>query len=1044
MTDPNSFNTYTGADYGGLNVDDSQMDWLKSKKRDEPLIAAASGSSVPHIRQVFHRYNTDVSRQRAIPAFGTRTCRTDVSTIGRREANDPVFQALDENSPELHSLSEKRQLSFLPGLRNRQGWTYDRVREEYKERKVKERDNRFGLSLWTKIKTKVYCELYKDKLLGFVNSAERRLIFVILDLIVDFLFCILYMVEMQMSEVTGFSPHWLWVDRPTVVWYLMILLTCENIISRLAQILFTQTTRYSTIISLYTFLDVVTGAPVIVSLFIKHGQYLYVPYFLRSIVVVWRIKRAIRNVISINADRLYDPLLMKLIVLVAYIIIIVYNGMAAFQYFELMFANTNYNLIDSFYFTITTVSTVGYGDIVPKSIPAKFVVILLIVVVLTILPGLISGMLETLNQKHSGGGSYERIRDSNLIVICGVFDRIQSVRDILNGFLHQERQSTTTHLVFLGREKPTVQIKVLFNMPSYKNRVTYLHGSVLNTQDLKRASVETASAVFMLSDHNVADSIEEDENNTLRTWAIHVYAPHVPIYTYNHHPFTSAYQKRVVRQTISPQEFQQALIGHNCLYKGSATLILNLLYNSRPIDKYSEPWQAQYDDGSGNEIYSGLVNPIFVGKPFTFVSWYLFQEFQAILFAVSVYVKKSNSHHIVLNPGSHYLLGPKDICYYISQGPEEVNDISNLSQSQFETSLKHIEYLTPSERDLLMNPHVSSKYTACNRRSVIEKFPSFNSDIIIGQPPPRYEDLDTPLCHLLKYPIESAEKIILPDARRMTGHILICSGYSDPFRLICTLRAAHITSSEHRHIIILRSQPPTEDEVRILGVFPDVYFVIGDVRSEKDLLRAGILGCSRLIILRKQNVAQKHDEYVDTSVIMCNQLARRILKQHDACKYIMVELVEQENVKLLQATDKHCKDKFTKVFTHAGIYASGQVFVDCSIDHLFYLSYHNKAIMKLVKLLCGLRSQKDLALDTKLDITSSYLCYIKVPEKFVGMSYNSLYRELATEQGIIPLGLFRAPDLDLGNTTPFVFTNPVPAMLLKNDDLVYVLKVTFD
>ncbi|KAK9720618.1 hypothetical protein K7432_004028 [Basidiobolus ranarum] len=1038
-------NMEAAADCGELNVDDSQMDWVKHKKSDDPLLTKTCQAPKPPTRQAFHRYNTDTARVRTIPAVGTRTTRSEFSTFGKRDANDPVFQALDENSPELHALSEKRQMSLLQVLRTRHGWTYDAIRDEYKSRKERQRKNERGHSFRSYIKTLLNYEFYQDKFLSFVNSQQRRIFFIILDLIADALFCVLYLVEMQMSDVTEFSPTWLWIQRPAVVWYLMIAMTCENIISRLLRITFSPGSRWSVIISLYTFLDLITGVPVICSIFLTHGQYLYVPYFLRSIVVVWRIKRALNiRMDSGVADKLYDPLLMKLTVLVAYIVIIVYNGMAAFQYFELMFGNKNYEIIDSFYFTIITVSTVGYGDIAPNSIPAKFVVIVLIIVVVTILPGLISDTIETLNQKKAGGGSYDKNQSSNLIVVCGSFDRIQRVQDVLNGFLHQERQSAMTNLVFLGCDQPTVQVSTLLNTPAYKGRVTYLQGSVLDTRDLQRACVEKAQAVFLLSDRDAEDTIEEDENNTLRVWSIHIHASHVPIYTYNLHPYTSIYQKSVTKQTICPKEFQQALIGHNCLYKGSATLILNLLYNSRPIDKYSEPWQAQYDDGSGNEIYSGHVNPVFVGKPFAYVSWYIYQEFQAILFAVNVYVKRSDTHHLVLNPGSHYELDSKDICYYISQSPQEVQDISNMTPSEFENSLNHIQYLTPTEQDLLTNPHASSKHSCCKRKSIIGRFPSINPNIIIGQPVPLYEQSVTPLCHLLKYPIDTVDQMILSDARRMAGHILICSGFSNPFRLICTLRAAHITESEHRTIVILRSTPPSESDVKTLGAFPDVFFVVGQKRSEQDLLRAGILGASRIIILRKQDFSQKHNEYVDTTVIMCNQLVRRILKQHDESKYIIVEIVEQANVKLLQATNSHHRDKFTNIFTHTSSYASGQVFVDCSIDHLFYQSYHNGAIMKIVKLLCGLRSQKDIAFDTKLNITSSYLCYIQVPPKFVGRPYDALYRELATEQGIIPLGLLRAPSMDLGNISPFVLTNPVPAILLRDHDLIYVLKVSFD
>lgn len=42
--------------------------------------------------------------------------------------------------------------------------------------------------------------------------------------------------------------------------------------------------------------------------------------------------------------------------------------------------------MDSFYFTIITLSTVGYGDIVPKTWIAKLFVVVMILISITLLP----------------------------------------------------------------------------------------------------------------------------------------------------------------------------------------------------------------------------------------------------------------------------------------------------------------------------------------------------------------------------------------------------------------------------------------------------------------------------------------------------------------------------------------------------------------------------------------------------------------------------------------------------------------------------------
>lgn len=48
--------------------------------------------------------------------------------------------------------------------------------------------------------------------------------------------------------------------------------------------------------------------------------------------------------------------------------------------------------------------------------------------------------------------------------------------------------------------------------------------------------------------------------------------------------------------------------------------------------------------------------------------------------------------------------------------------------------------------------------------------------------------------------------------------------------------------------------------------------------------------------------------------------------------------------------------------------------------------------------------------------------------------------ELALNQGMIPIGLLRERDVEeLGNEMPFVFTNPPPSLVLRGNDLVYVI-----
>jgi hypothetical protein len=57
-----------------------------------------------------------------------------------------------------------------------------------------------------------------------------------------------------------------------------------------------------------------------------------------------------------------------------------------------------------------------------------------------------------------------------------------------------------------------------------------------------------------------------------------------------------------------------------------------------------------------------------------------------------------------------------------------------------------------------------------------------------------------------------------------------------------------------------------------------------------------------------------------------------------------------------------------------------------------------------------------------------------------GRPFLELFQELVMNHGIVPLGIYRAADESgLGNELPFVYTNPLASMLLKETDIICVL-----
>ncbi|KAI9470066.1 MAG: hypothetical protein EXX96DRAFT_588667 [Benjaminiella poitrasii] len=67
-----------------------------------------------------------------------------------------------------------------------------------------------------------------------------------------------------------------------------------------------------------------------------------------------------------------------------------------------------------------------------------------------------------------------------------------------------------------------------------------------------------------------------------------------------------------------------------------------------------------------------------------------------------------------------------------------------------------------------------------------------------------------------------------------------------------------------------------------------------------------------------------------------------------------------------------------------------------------------------------------------------HLTSIPMPPEYVDLSFMILFKALLIRYEVLAIGLYRAPCSILGNELPFVYVNPVPSIILKASDMVYV------
>ncbi|KAJ3414468.1 potassium channel, sub T, member 2 [Chytridiales sp. JEL 0842] len=985
--------------------------------------AITISTSIPTIDDDHDIGHIDITKPKKLPP--RRATFTSIFE-SRNSCSDVLLNHLDSRHKEVQQVA-----AINKGiLRKHRPFNLNSVRQAYQmqqdSRREAKKSSKRNLAL--RQATLIVNWLWKSFKELFSNSTAYIIFFMLFDVISDVLFCILYLVEIQFNVmnaedpyVASKTPRWLWISRPREIFVIGVCFSALNMVSFVTRVAFADN-RWRAFFKWTGVVDLITSVPFIVAYQLQDGNLLYVPYFLRAVVVMSRLKGVLRlrgatNILRVGAVQ------ERLILVVGALLCIIYCGICAFQYAEFYLAGSSQvrlDLMDSFYFIIISISTVGYGDITPKSLPGKWVVIFMIFVALAVLPGLISSAVETATLQSTGGGSYIRGKIKFVVVISSV-NMVYRIVDLMETFLDEEQGEEKMHIVILAPDAPLPQIKTIISQSLYKDRVTYLVGNGLDVSDFKRVQLQYASAVYIMADRKAPVARKEDERNTLRAWAIHEYAPEVPLFLSNLLPETESYQEQTTTAVLCVDDLKQLILAQTTLYSGAATLIINLVHKLIPADSYDYPWKAQYGDGAGNELYSTPVNSVLVGQGFSQTAFYLYREFQVILIGLQSTLGCKTGYHYMLNPGRDYMIQEKDTLIIIAQSPLDIKKINRLTLDQFKNSL------SANSGEFDENTFKTCRFDAndADKSPDCEKSPN-------------------------KAKLRMAD-CILKSANDMVGHLLVCTGDYNVFKFLCSMRASHRLSDEYYPIVLLCTVPPTDEEFEYLNRFPDIYFVIGDPRFKRDLLRAGLNGAEKVLIMNL--TGRDTDDFSDSGALMVSHLIYSMYSSKGQKKTVILDLSRRTNINYLSPAAKKSKKTIQSQsaisttlvdegldYLSAPVFAAGRVIVASMLDCMLYQLVKNPTVLEVVKQLCGVRTAKDVKLDKQMNINPAHLCQVNVPDSLVGRPFVELFDEFSIRHGVVPIGIYRASDNDgLGNRLPFVYTNPLASLLLKENDVVYVL-----
>mmetsp|Transcript_12226 Transcript_12226/g.27694 ORF Transcript_12226/g.27694 Transcript_12226/m.27694 type:complete len:1083 (+) Transcript_12226:66-3314(+) len=310
----------------------------------------------------------------------------------------------------------------------------------------------------------------------------------------------------------------------------------------------------------------------------------------------------------------------------------------------------------SFYWMVTTVSTVGYGDFSPTTVLSRLFICLAIITGVSWFGVATSNLLE-LKATMDQGRDHRKLPGKQHVVIAG--GGVHEYNTLLVSLLGQlyggpadEHEVTPKTVLMASKLLDTLFFNELLERVPFHRRqkVSYFAGSAMVPSDLKKVSIKTAMMVIIVANPMVEDRMQEDGENLMRAMAILEANPaaNLRLMLLNPESQTWAVSAGIAEEwCIAAHELKVNMLAQCCRCHGYASL-LSLLLRADMVDTQSlesaPKWQRDFWAGSNRRIQGTRLTAAMEGMSWADVAMDFFQKHSLSLIAAQIAGK------VVLNP----------------------------------------------------------------------------------------------------------------------------------------------------------------------------------------------------------------------------------------------------------------------------------------------------------------------------------------------------------------------------------------------------------
>ena len=352
-------------------------------------------------------------------------------------------------------------------------------------------------------------------------------------------------------------------------------------------------------------------------------------------------------------------------------------------------ADIDIHFHDALYFTIVTVSSVGYGEYSPQSWTAKMIVMCMICIALVFVGDQLGQLMRFLSMHCPySRATYTKKRHSCHIIVSGNFS-YNSITDFLGEMFHNDHGDVAQQIIviLMAEEAPSLSMLAILEDGKYVGRIRYLRGSILQDKDLERAHCSAASCIFLLCNKDSMDPKASDQATVLRAMAAKKYLRKTGsddilvimqmILPDSRQFFSRSRYGDSNHQIVCVDEIKLNLLAKSCICPGFSTMVSNLVRSSNlEASSSMDTWAQEYTLGCGKEIYRAKLSPFFSGKTFSEMANLVFSHLGVCVLAVEI-MDAAGVQRAVLFPAKYMIPSSSTFVFLIGEDVTDAHRVSN-------------------------------------------------------------------------------------------------------------------------------------------------------------------------------------------------------------------------------------------------------------------------------------------------------------------------------------------------------------------------------